>query len=85
MIGRLARFALVAGLALSMSPSAAQHGAGATLRVIPTADLTIIDPHFGPYITRNYGYMVYDTLLAMDGNSARSRRWLKGGRSVPIS
>jgi peptide/nickel transport system substrate-binding protein len=37
------------------------------LRFVPTADLSILDPHFrGDYITRNYGYMVYDTLLAMD-------------------
>lgn len=37
------------------------------LRFVPYADLTIIDPHWtGVYITRNYGYMVYDTLFALD-------------------
>jgi peptide/nickel transport system substrate-binding protein len=37
------------------------------LRFVPHADLTIIDPYFsGVYITRNYGYMVYDTLFALD-------------------
>jgi peptide/nickel transport system substrate-binding protein len=39
-----------------------------TLRFIPHADLTILDPYeVGAYITRNHGYMVYDTLFAMDG------------------
>ena len=37
------------------------------LRFVPHADLTIIDPYFsGVYITRNYGYMVYDTLFSLD-------------------
>jgi peptide/nickel transport system substrate-binding protein len=58
-IGRLALF-------LAM-PSKAQQDGGMTLRFIPHADLTILDPHWpGGYITRNYGYMVYDTLFAMD-------------------
>jgi peptide/nickel transport system substrate-binding protein len=49
-------------------PSKAQQNAGTTLRFIAHADLTILDPYFtGVYITRNYGYMVYDTLFAMDG------------------
>ncbi len=40
---------------------------GSVLRFIPSADLAIIDPYFsGVYITRNYGYMVYDTLFALD-------------------
>src|ERR1700752_3443408 len=68
-LARLARLILVAGLAvLPALPSAAQQGGGTTLRFVPHADLSILDPHFtGVYITRNYGYMVYDTLFAMDG------------------
>ena len=58
MLGRLAGLCLAATLALVlMSRGAAQQGAGTTLRIIPTADLTILDP-FGPHITRNHGYMV---------------------------
>ena len=67
MLGLLAGLCLAALALLPISPSAAQPGAGTTLRIIPTADLTILDPYFGPYITRNHGYMVYDTLFAMDG------------------
>ena len=53
--------------ALLALPAAAQSDAGRTLRLVPHADLSIIDPHFsGVYITRNFGYLVYDTLLALD-------------------
>src|SRR5271166_3574765 len=68
MLGRLAKLFLVTGLALLAGlPAVAQQNAGTTLRFVPHADLSIIDPYFtGVYITRNYGYMVYDTLFAMD-------------------
>src|SRR3712207_5732320 len=37
------------------------------LRVVPHANLQILDPIFTTqYITRNYAYMVYDTLFALD-------------------
>ena len=52
--------------------SFASSGASAqtkTLRFVPHADLKILDPTFTPaYITRNFGYMVYDTLFAQDAN-----------------
>jgi peptide/nickel transport system substrate-binding protein len=61
---RLAALAL--SLALGLGP-AARADDGRVLRFVPHADLTIIDPYFsGVYITRNYGYMVYDTLFALD-------------------
>src|SRR5271169_4057310 len=68
-LARLAKLFLVTGLALlSALPAVAQQNAGTTLRFVPHADLSILDPYFtGAYITRNYGYMVYDTLFAMDG------------------
>jgi peptide/nickel transport system substrate-binding protein len=38
-----------------------------TLRVVPHSDLKILDPIWTPaYITRNHGYMIYDTLFATD-------------------
>jgi peptide/nickel transport system substrate-binding protein len=37
------------------------------LRVVPHANLTLLDPTWTSiYITRNHGYMIYDTLFAMD-------------------
>ena len=64
----LLRLFVIGGLALLFAPPVmAQQSGGTTLRFIPHADLSILDPYFtGVYITRNYGYMVYDTLFAMD-------------------
>jgi peptide/nickel transport system substrate-binding protein len=41
--------------------------AGGTLKVIPHADLKNTDPIWTTaYITRNHGYMIYDTLFSLD-------------------
>src|SRR5437763_15438113 len=38
-----------------------------TLRVIMNSDLKIVDPIWTTvYVTRNHGYMIYDTLFALD-------------------
>jgi peptide/nickel transport system substrate-binding protein len=48
---------------------AAEPKMGGTLRFIPQADLKILDPVWtSAYITRNHGYMIYDTLFALDEN-----------------
>ncbi|PYN96795.1 MAG: peptide ABC transporter permease, partial [Candidatus Rokuibacteriota bacterium] len=40
---------------------------GGTLRFVPIGDLKILDPIWTTaYITRDHGYMVYDTLFAND-------------------
>jgi peptide/nickel transport system substrate-binding protein len=40
-----------------------------TLRAVMHSDLKIVDPIFTTaYITRNHGYMIYDTLFATDAN-----------------
>jgi peptide/nickel transport system substrate-binding protein len=58
------RTCAVAGV-LAASLGAA--GAQVTLRVVPHSDLKILDPIWtGAYITRNHGYLIYDTLFAMD-------------------
>src|SRR6476659_4593486 len=55
--------AVALGLALCASPASAQK----VLKFIPQADLRILDPiATTAYITRNHGYMVYDTLFATD-------------------
>jgi len=55
-------------LALSLVPSAGHADAGAkTLRFIPQADLRSIDPIWTTaYVTRNFGYLVFDTLFSLD-------------------
>ena len=51
------------GFAFAATPALAQK----TLKFIPQADLRILDPiSTTAYITRNHGYMVYDTLFAID-------------------
>src|SRR4051812_39598351 len=56
---------LVAAAALAASVGAAS--AQKTLKVVMHSDLKIVDPIWTTaYITRNHGYMVYDTLFAMD-------------------
>src|ERR1039458_2620647 len=56
----------VALAALLPQPSLA---AGKTITAVMHSDLRTIDPGFTTaYITRDHGYMVYDTLLAMDAN-----------------
>ncbi len=63
--GRLGVCALAA-LAIGLTVSAR---AESVLRVVPHADLRNIDPIWTTaYITRNHGYMVYDTLFALDSN-----------------
>src|SRR3970282_536929 len=55
--------ALVVAAALNAAPAAAQK----TIKFIPEADLRSIDPIWTTaYITRNHGYMVYDTLFSTD-------------------
>ena len=67
---RLTRFsaealALVAALAMAPSLAFAQ----STLRVVNHSDLKVIDPIWTTaYIVRNHGYMIYDTLFALDAD-----------------
>jgi peptide/nickel transport system substrate-binding protein len=52
---------------LVASLSSAQ--AEVTLRAVMHSDVKIVDPIWtSAYITRNHGYMIYDTLFAMDAN-----------------
>ena len=56
---------LLAACLLGAAPQASAQTK--TLRFVPHADVKILDPSFTTaYITRNFGYMVYDTLFAQD-------------------
>jgi peptide/nickel transport system substrate-binding protein len=71
---RRGRSAIVSKLAVSvvvLSTAFASHAfaAGKTITAVMHSDLRIIDPIFTTaYITRDHGYMVYDTLIATDSN-----------------
>jgi uncharacterized protein affecting Mg2+/Co2+ transport len=63
---KLAALAAVAALSAFALPAAE---AQTTLRVVMHSDLKILDPIWTTaYITRNHGYMIYDTLFATDAN-----------------
>ena len=56
---------VAAGLAFASGPALAEN----VLRIVPHANLKNLDPIWTTaYITRNHGYMVYDTLFASDEN-----------------
>jgi peptide/nickel transport system substrate-binding protein len=60
-----ARYFVLAAALLWAMPALAE----TTLRFIPYADLSVLDPHWTPgVVTRNFAYMVYDTLFAVDHN-----------------
>ena len=49
------------------------------LRFIPQADLSTIDPHWNTaYVTRNHGFMVFDTLYGMDSAYRATPQMLAG-------
>ena len=59
----------IATTAVAGAPRAHAQKRGGTLRFVPHADLKILDPIWTTaYITRNHGYLVYDTLFATDAN-----------------
>ncbi|MGH7389150.1 MAG: ABC transporter substrate-binding protein [Candidatus Rokuibacteriota bacterium] len=67
----LARRRFLAGAAATtaMAGAPAVHAkkAGSTLRFVPHADLRSLDPiAMAAYVTRNHGYMIYDTLFGTD-------------------
>ncbi|KRR03794.1 ABC transporter substrate-binding protein [Bradyrhizobium valentinum] len=53
----------------SLAPMSQVMAKGKTITAVMHSDLRVIDPGFTTaYITRDHGYMVYDTLLATDSN-----------------
>src|SRR5580698_8860240 len=61
--------AFAAAMSLAISSLAISPADAKTIVAVMHSDLRIIDPLFTTaYITRDHGYMVYDTLLAMDEN-----------------
>jgi peptide/nickel transport system substrate-binding protein len=64
---RLVTFGMALSALLLVGNAARPASAQTTLRVVMHSDLKIVDPIWTTaYIVRNHGYMVYDTLFAMD-------------------
>src|SRR5437773_8061372 len=65
----IAGAAAVAATASVGLPAVHAQKRGGTMRFVPHADLKVLDPVWTTaYITRNHGYLVYDTLFGMDEN-----------------
>src|SRR5689334_8226639 len=77
---RISRRALIAGTAATLAaPALAQTGNTKLLRFIPQADLTVLDPMWTTaYVTRNHGFMVFDTLFGLDSQYKPSPQMLAG-------
>ena len=61
------RTLLQAALIPLAAPSIAQPAKAATLRIIPQANLTVLDPIWTTAtVTGNHGYHVFDTLYSVD-------------------
>ena len=59
--------ALSAALCASLLAPVQAQTPGKTLRVVPHANITILDPIWSTaFVTRNHGYMIYDTLFGTD-------------------
>jgi peptide/nickel transport system substrate-binding protein len=68
-ITRRAVLGAPAALAALPAPGLAQPAAARTLRFVPHANLTSLDPVWTTaWITRNHAYLVYDTLYSLDAN-----------------
>ena len=63
-------FAIAAGAAGLVAPGLALRARAADTKIlhfIPQTDVQVLDPIWTTaYITRNHGYMVFDTLFALD-------------------
>src|ERR1700754_4402122 len=71
LISRWKRSTIASAIALAavLASPMPTWAAGKTITAVMHSDLRIIDPGFTTaYITRDHGYMVYDTLLATDSN-----------------
>src|SRR5712671_2960263 len=67
-----------AGLSLA-APAVWAAGDPKVLKFVPQADIALLDPHFSSaLVTRNYAYMVFDTLYGVD-DAARPRPQMAAG------
>ena len=81
------RRAFVAGLGSAAAaaiarPALVRAASATTLRFIPQVDLAFLDPHWTTAnVTRNHGYMVFDTLYGIDGTFTAQPQMVEGHRT----
>ena len=65
--------------AATAAPALVRAQSATTLKFIPQQDLIVLDPvTTTAYITRNHGYMVFDTLYGMDGRFGATPQMVDG-------
>ncbi len=73
------RTLLGASVAALAAPALGQSNNNKLIRFIPQADLVVLDPMWTTaYVTRNHGFMVFDTLWGMDSAYKPSPQMLAG-------
>ena len=73
------RHLLAATGAALAAPRTGRAQAARTLRFIPQADLATLDPHWNTaYVTRNHGFLVFDTLYGLDEGFAPQPQMVAG-------
>jgi peptide/nickel transport system substrate-binding protein len=71
-------FLTASGAALA-APHVAQSQNNRLLKFIPQSDVTVLDPIWTTaYVTRNHGYMIFDTLFGTDGKFKASPQMAAG-------
>ena len=76
------RRSFLAGVGAALAaPGVVRAEEASTLRFIPQADLVVLDPMWTTaYVTRNHGFMVFDTLFGQDVQYRASPQMLEGRR-----
>src|SRR3984885_3509115 len=68
-LGRHLTAGLAIALTIALLPAVAAQAASKTLVAVMHSSLRVLDPIITTaYISRDHGYMIYDTLLALDSN-----------------
>jgi peptide/nickel transport system substrate-binding protein len=76
------RTLILSSAAALAAPSIARGAARSVLKVVPQSNLTAFDPVWTTaLVTRNHGYMVYDTLYGMDSD-LKAQPQMAAGHSV---
>ncbi len=71
--------AAIAGASTLAAPRIAGAQGAKVLRFIPQSDPTVLDPIWTTaYVTRNHGYLVFDTLFGLDGSFKPSPQMASG-------
>ena len=75
---------VLAGVAMSASASLCVPAHAQTIRAVMQSDVKILDPIWTTaYITRNFGYMIFDTLFAQDAKSETQPQMAEGYEVSP--